>query len=134
MQYKQKTVSRRASAKGLTGVPKGAGRWLVLKYFPEDVVGDVLSLARLALDLELAVKTRKAFFVLKNGRIAGVLIFLSKKPSEEDIEFMAGLEEKLGVPVYAVFMKNSKYVAVDSEGEEIPLEQEELGAFVDLVF
>ncbi|ASJ06376.1 hypothetical protein [Thermococcus pacificus] len=113
---------------------RGPTGWLVLKYFPEDVVVEVLSLARFALDLELAVETRKAFFVLKNGKIAGVIIFLSKKPPKEDRKFMAGLEEKLGVPVYAVFTKSSKYIAIDSEGEEIPLEQEELGAFVDLVF
>lgn len=69
--------------------------------------------------------------ILKGGKIAGILLFTTRKPPKK---LMKTLEEKLGVPVYAITPRKSGYTAFNTEGERIPLEPEEVESFVNLVF
>jgi ABC-type Zn uptake system ZnuABC Zn-binding protein ZnuA len=105
--------------------------WLFLRYFPEDVLKEVLDLAALTANLKTATEVQEAFLILKDGKIAGILLFATRKTPKK---LMKMLEEELEVPVYAITPKKSGYTAFNTEGERIPLEPEEVEHFVDLVF
>ncbi|WP_148882928.1 hypothetical protein [Thermococcus aciditolerans] len=103
-------------------------------YLPVEVLEEVLRRAEFALLLESSAEVRDVFLILRGNRIAGFLLFTLKKPSQEDLELISELSENLGVQGYAIFRKGKGFIAVDGNGEEIPLEQGELAAFVNIVF
>ncbi|USS41023.1 hypothetical protein NF865_02045 [Thermococcus aggregans] len=101
-------------------------------YITADVLEELLERAKFSLILLTSgAEVLELFVVFKEGKPRGLLGF-GKSAEKEELKL---LSKRLEVPAWIVQRRKGKYVMTNIDtGEKIVLEENEVDAFIDLVF